>query len=156
MTGSARSQLGGAGERHDHVGLGPAIIVEVGERGTLKHFLAIAAHDPDLARAAGAQRRELPVEQRPPVELHQAFGPDIAQGAHAAAAARGENEGAHQAALNTLRNSAMSSAANGEFLSGCHMMPVIGREACHIALITPSGATAHTSSGGRESLAPKL
>jgi len=56
----------------------------------------IAADDSDIGNATTAEGSNLTSNERFVGEFHQAFRPALGEGAHAAAAAGGENDGTHR------------------------------------------------------------
>ena len=145
----------GRGQRHHHIGFGPPFVGEIGEARENRSSPRDNRARFRSRHSATPQRRDLALDQRFAFELDEAFRPVVAKMPQAAAATGGENNGAHHSTAKTWRNSAMSAGENGAHRSGCHMIPVMGWAEWRIAFTTPSSATAQTSSGGRESTAPK-
>ena len=118
--------LGGATQRHHHVGFGPPLVGKIGDVGIGDHLGAIAANDTDLFYPAAQERSDLALDQRLACEFDQALWAVVAKLSHAAAATGCKNECAHHSIAKTRRNSATSADEKGAERWGCHMIPVMG------------------------------
>ena len=88
-------RLGGE-QSGDHVGLGVALIDVRGDAGTLELVGAVAADDVDVVDAAGAQGRQLVLQQWLTGQFHQALGFVVGERAQAGALTCRQNNTASQ------------------------------------------------------------